>query len=255
MYIWVNSTFQRCPNKIIKIFLIEDFSHLPLVSTTPVVNLELRISPRFFERIWNGPYGILWGWGETDWWKKPEAKNLVPLSTYIFMLIYNFVTLMSDQDPDPHESALVWLPGSRSGLKPMRIHYTTYHSSRGQTQGNTVFLRSLDNTCRPVEPQFICLTVSKQRRVLARMKSHINVCRWGRPIFWRTTIMTWWMRPTTITRTWEEMSATRLHADSIPQEKKTEWYKKKWTASKNVRSLEFIQIIINSKRKFLTSPQ
>jgi hypothetical protein len=25
MYIYVNSTIQRCPNKIIKIFLIEDF--------------------------------------------------------------------------------------------------------------------------------------------------------------------------------------------------------------------------------------
>jgi hypothetical protein len=32
--------------KIIKIFLIEDFFHLPPVSTTPVVHLELRISPR-----------------------------------------------------------------------------------------------------------------------------------------------------------------------------------------------------------------
>jgi hypothetical protein len=28
----------------------------------------------------NGPYGILWGWGETDSWKKPEAKNLMTLS-------------------------------------------------------------------------------------------------------------------------------------------------------------------------------
>ena len=50
MYIYVNSTIQRCPNKIIKIFLIEDFSHLPPVSTTPVVNLELRISPWIFEK-------------------------------------------------------------------------------------------------------------------------------------------------------------------------------------------------------------
>jgi hypothetical protein len=29
MYIYVNSTTQRCPNKIIKIFLLEDFFHLP----------------------------------------------------------------------------------------------------------------------------------------------------------------------------------------------------------------------------------
>ncbi len=33
-----------------------------------------------FEKIRNGLYGILWSWGETDSWKKPEAKNLVTLS-------------------------------------------------------------------------------------------------------------------------------------------------------------------------------
>ena len=66
IYIYVNSTIQRCPNKIIKIFLIEDFFHLPPVSATPLVNLELRISPRLLEKIRNGPNGILWGWGETD---------------------------------------------------------------------------------------------------------------------------------------------------------------------------------------------
>jgi hypothetical protein len=37
--------------------MIEDFFHLPLVSTTPVVHLELRISPRIFEKIRNGPNG------------------------------------------------------------------------------------------------------------------------------------------------------------------------------------------------------
>ena len=161
MYICVNSTIQRCPNKIINIFLIEDFSHLPPVSTTSVVNLQLRISPqnlkkfetvlmghsgaggklideknqkqkiswhcpfkvsaawycshylppvsltpvanlppvstrpaelvakftsgmkvapRIFEKIRNGPNGILRGLGETDSWKKIEVENLVALS-------------------------------------------------------------------------------------------------------------------------------------------------------------------------------
>jgi hypothetical protein len=61
-YIYVNSTIQRCPNKIIKIFLIEDFFHWPPVSLTPVVILELRI----FEKFQTGPNGILWDWGETD---------------------------------------------------------------------------------------------------------------------------------------------------------------------------------------------
>ncbi len=39
--LYVNSTSQRCPDKIVKTFLIEDFFHLPPVSTTltPVVHL------------------------------------------------------------------------------------------------------------------------------------------------------------------------------------------------------------------------
>ncbi len=77
---YINSTSQRCPNKIFRIFLIEDFFHLPPVSTTPVVHLELRISPRIFEKIRNGPTGILRGLGETDTCKKPKVENLVALS-------------------------------------------------------------------------------------------------------------------------------------------------------------------------------
>jgi hypothetical protein len=51
MFIYVNSTIQRCPNKIIKIFLIEDFFHLPPVSSTAVVNLELRIFRKFSKKF------------------------------------------------------------------------------------------------------------------------------------------------------------------------------------------------------------
>jgi hypothetical protein len=51
-----------------QIFLIEDFFHLPPVSTTPVVHLELRISPRILQKIRNGPND------------KPKVKNLVALS-------------------------------------------------------------------------------------------------------------------------------------------------------------------------------
>jgi hypothetical protein len=39
IYIYGNSSTQRCPNKIIKIFLIEDFFRLPPVSTAPVVHV------------------------------------------------------------------------------------------------------------------------------------------------------------------------------------------------------------------------
>ncbi len=50
-------------------------ANLTLVSLIPVVHLDLRISPRIFEKIRTGPNGILWGWGETDSWKKLAAKN------------------------------------------------------------------------------------------------------------------------------------------------------------------------------------
>ncbi len=53
------------------------------VSTTPVVNLELRISPRIFEKLRNGPNGILRGLGETNSWKKTRSQKslgTVPLT-------------------------------------------------------------------------------------------------------------------------------------------------------------------------------
>ncbi len=46
--------------------VVDTGGKLPLVSLIPVANLDLRISPRIFEKILNGPNGILWGWGETD---------------------------------------------------------------------------------------------------------------------------------------------------------------------------------------------
>jgi hypothetical protein len=39
-----------------------------------VVHLDLRISPRIFEKIRNGPNGILWDWGETDSYKNQKQK-------------------------------------------------------------------------------------------------------------------------------------------------------------------------------------
>jgi hypothetical protein len=66
VYIYANSATQRCPNKIIKIFLIEDFFHLPPVSLILVVHLEPRISPQIFEKIRNARNDILRCLGETD---------------------------------------------------------------------------------------------------------------------------------------------------------------------------------------------
>ncbi len=50
------------------------------MSLIPVVHLDLWISLQIFEKIWNSPTGILWGWGELIHEKKSEAKNLVTLS-------------------------------------------------------------------------------------------------------------------------------------------------------------------------------
>jgi hypothetical protein len=71
MYPQANSTTKKFPKEIMKIFLIEDFFHLPPVSTTPGVHLELRIYPRIFEKIRNGPNGIIRGLGETVSCGKP----------------------------------------------------------------------------------------------------------------------------------------------------------------------------------------
>jgi hypothetical protein len=70
IYLYVNSTTQRCPNKIIKTFLVEDFFRLPLVSTAMVVHLELQTSSLIFENLFNSPKGILSGLGEIDSWGK-----------------------------------------------------------------------------------------------------------------------------------------------------------------------------------------
>jgi hypothetical protein len=60
--------------------MIEDFFHLPLLSATTVVHIELWISLQIFKKIQNGAVGILMGLGEDDSWKKPTVENLVALS-------------------------------------------------------------------------------------------------------------------------------------------------------------------------------
>ncbi len=44
------------------------------VFLTPVADLELPIYPRIFEKILNGPNGVLRGLGETDLWKNQKSK-------------------------------------------------------------------------------------------------------------------------------------------------------------------------------------
>jgi hypothetical protein len=62
--------------KLLKFFCLK-------VSLTPVANLELRISPRTFEKIRNGPNGKIKGLGETGSRKKNRSKksrDTVPLN-------------------------------------------------------------------------------------------------------------------------------------------------------------------------------
>jgi hypothetical protein len=77
IYLYANSTTQRCPKEIMKTFLIEDF---PQMSTTPVVYLELQISPRIFKKTQKGPNDIIKSLSETDPCRKPEVENLPALS-------------------------------------------------------------------------------------------------------------------------------------------------------------------------------
>ncbi len=44
------------------------------VSLTPAINIHSRISPRIFEKIQNGPNGILGGLGDTDSGKNLKTK-------------------------------------------------------------------------------------------------------------------------------------------------------------------------------------
>jgi hypothetical protein len=74
IYIYVNSTTQRCPNKIIKIFLLEDFFHLPPVSLTPVVHLEPRISQRIFEKFEMAVMVYSDAWGKLIHEKNQKSK-------------------------------------------------------------------------------------------------------------------------------------------------------------------------------------
>ncbi len=67
------------PTNCLKFFCLKFFSY----ATGPVVNLELRISPRIFKKIRNGPNGILWGLGGNWFMKKTRSKkshDTVPLS-------------------------------------------------------------------------------------------------------------------------------------------------------------------------------
>jgi hypothetical protein len=55
--------------------------NLPAVSLIPVEHLDFQISPRIFEKIRNGPNGILWGWGKLidEKTKSKKSRHTVPI--------------------------------------------------------------------------------------------------------------------------------------------------------------------------------
>jgi hypothetical protein len=57
---------QVSSKKKIKKIIPQNFFQLIPVSLTPVINIHSRLSPRIFEKIRNGPNGILRGPGDTD---------------------------------------------------------------------------------------------------------------------------------------------------------------------------------------------
>jgi hypothetical protein len=60
-----------------KKYIAKHFYHLSPASLSPLINIHSRKSLRIFEKIPNGPNGVLRGPGETDSLKKLEAENLV----------------------------------------------------------------------------------------------------------------------------------------------------------------------------------
>ncbi len=69
---------------------VDNGGNLPPVSTTPGVHLDLRISPRIFEKIWNDPNVIIRGLGEKTWSKK--SRDTVPLTFTCPSLLWTDVT-------------------------------------------------------------------------------------------------------------------------------------------------------------------
>jgi hypothetical protein len=72
-----------------------------------VVHLDSRISPRIFEKIRNGLNGILWSLGETDSWKKPEAKNLCPFKLHALAVSLVQIACTGGQ---PGSNCMHWRP-------------------------------------------------------------------------------------------------------------------------------------------------
>jgi hypothetical protein len=69
------------------------WQNFPPVSLTPVVHLDLQISPRIFDKIWNNPNVISRGLREDDSWKNPNKKSRGNVPLNIFLVINGIASL------------------------------------------------------------------------------------------------------------------------------------------------------------------
>jgi hypothetical protein len=67
--------------------MIEDFFHLPPMSTAPLVHIELRIYPRIFENIRNDPHGILRARGKLIHTKNRKSRDTVPFIEELYHML------------------------------------------------------------------------------------------------------------------------------------------------------------------------
>ncbi len=95
-------------------FLTEDFFHLPPVSSTLVANLELRISPRIFEKILNIPNGIIRASGKLihEKTRSQKSRDTVPLIashlSKVSLTFYPYISCISFEAK--HITVFDWIP-------------------------------------------------------------------------------------------------------------------------------------------------
>jgi hypothetical protein len=82
IYVYVNPKASKKIIKILRLFLFSTGVNDALL------HLELRISPRIFEKILHGPNRILMGLGETDSWKNLTSKYRCTVPLIFFLTFF-----------------------------------------------------------------------------------------------------------------------------------------------------------------------
>ncbi len=110
MYMYVNSTIQRCPNKIIKIFLIEDFlSFATGVNDTGgqpwAANTSANFRKNSKRSYWNTVgLGGNWLMKKT---RSKKSRDTVPLNETLKLWYYGFIRGCTDEY-ESHGTLFFW---------------------------------------------------------------------------------------------------------------------------------------------------